>query len=54
MKFCEQREIEVSWVGPGKPNLPLELRGKPGGSARVTTGPKTQILQKRKCKETLN
>ena len=29
-----------SWVGPGKPNLPLELRGKPGGSARVTTGPK--------------
>ena len=29
-----------SWVGPGKPNLPLELRGKAGGSARVTTGPK--------------
>ena len=27
-----------SWVGPGKPSLPLELRGKAGGSARVTTG----------------
>ena len=25
-----------SWVGPGKPNLPLELRGKAGGSSRVT------------------
>ena len=25
-----------SWVGPGKPNLPLGLRGKAGGGARVT------------------
>ena len=24
------------WVGPGKPNLPLELRGNAGGGARVT------------------
>ena len=24
------------WVGPGKPNLPLGLRGKAGGGARVT------------------
>ena len=28
------------WVGPGKPNLPLGLRGKAGGCARVTAGPK--------------
>ena len=28
------------WVGPGKPNLPLGLRGKAGGGARVTAGPK--------------
>ena len=27
-----------SWVGPGKPNLPLELRGKAGGCARVIAG----------------
>ena len=27
------------WVGPGKPNLPLGLRGKAGGGARVTAGP---------------
>ena len=26
------------WVGPGKPNLPLGLRGKAGGGARVTAG----------------
>ena len=26
------------WVGPGKPNLPLGLRGNAGGGARVTTG----------------
>ena len=26
------------WVGPGKPNLPLGLRGKAGGCARVTAG----------------
>ena len=25
-----------SWVGPGKPNLPLGLRGKAGGGARVS------------------
>ena len=24
------------WVGPGKPHLPLGLRGKDGGCARVT------------------
>ena len=28
----------TSWVGPGKPNLPLELQGKAGGCARVTAG----------------
>ena len=33
-----------SWVGPGKPNLPLELRGKAGGCARVTEGPKRPHL----------
>ena len=33
-----------SWVGPGKPNLPLELRGKAGGCARVTAGPKRPHL----------
>ena len=32
------------WVGPGKPNLPLELRGKAGGCARVTAGPKRPHL----------
>ena len=26
---------------PGKPNLPLGLRGKAGGCARVTAGPKS-------------
>ena len=25
----------LSWVGPGKPNLPLGLRGKAGGGARA-------------------
>ena len=30
-----------SCVGPGKPNLPFELRGKAGGCARVTAGPKS-------------
>ena len=31
----QQLELDQasSWVGPGKPNLPLELRGKAGGSA---------------------
>ena len=29
---------------PGKPNLPLGLRGKAGGCARVTAGPKRQTL----------
>ena len=29
------------WVGPGKPNLPLGLRGNAGGGARVTAGPKS-------------
>ena len=33
-----------SWVGPGKPNLPLELRGKAGGCARVIAGAKTLHL----------
>ena len=33
-----------SWVGPGKPNLPLGLRGKAGGGARVTAGPKRPHL----------
>ena len=33
-----------SWVGPGKPNLPLELRGKAGGCARVTAGAKRPHL----------
>ena len=31
-------------VGPGKPNLPLGLRGKAGGCARVTAGPKRPHL----------
>ena len=31
-------------VGPGKPNLPLELQGKSGGCARVTAGPKRPHL----------
>ena len=33
-----------SWVGPGKPKLPLEMRGKAGGCARVTAGPKRPHL----------
>ena len=33
-----------SWVGPGKPNLPLELRGKAGRCARFTAGPKRPHL----------
>ena len=33
-----------AWVGPGKPNLPLGLRGKAGGCARVTAGPKRPHL----------
>ena len=33
-----------SWVGPGKPKLPFELRGKAGGCARVTAGPKRPHL----------
>ena len=32
------------WVGPGKPNLPLGLRGKAGGCARVTARPKRPHL----------
>ena len=32
------------WVGPGKPNLPLGLRGEAGGCARVTAGPKRPHL----------
>ena len=32
------------WVGPGKPNLPLGLRGKAGGCTRVTAGPKRPHL----------
>ena len=32
------------WVGAGKPNLPLGLRGKAGGCARVTAGPKRPHL----------
>ena len=33
-----------SWVGPRKPHLPFELRGKAGGCARVTAGPKRPHL----------
>ena len=33
-----------SWDGPGKPNLPFELRGKAGGCARITAGPKRPYL----------
>ena len=33
-----------SWVGTGKPNLPLELRVKAGGCARVTAGAKRPHL----------
>ena len=33
-----------SWVGPGKANLPLGLRGKAGGCTRVTAGPKRPHL----------
>ena len=29
-----------SFIGPGKPNLPFEWRGKAGGCARVSAGPK--------------
>ena len=32
------------WLCPGKPNLPLGLRGKAGGCARVTAGPKRPHL----------
>ena len=32
------------WVGPGKPNLPLGFRGRAGGCARVTAGPKRPHL----------
>ena len=32
------------WVGPGQPKLPLGLRGKPGGCARVTAVPKRPPL----------
>ena len=35
---------DPSWVGPGKPNLPLELQGKAGGCARVTAGLKRPHL----------
>ena len=34
----------VHAFGPGKPNLPLGLRGKGGGGARVTAGPKRPHL----------
>ena len=33
-----------SCVGPGKPNLPFELRGKAWGCTRVTAGPKRPHL----------
>ena len=43
--WCSRRLLKVPWtarrspwVGPGKPNLPLGLRGKAGGCARVTAG----------------
>ena len=32
------------WVGPGKPNLPLGLRGKAGGCARVHGGADPAVL----------
>ena len=32
-------------VGPGKPKLPLGVRGKAGGCARVTAGPKRPHLR---------
>ena len=31
-------------LAPGKPNLPLDLRGEAGGCARVTAGPKRPHL----------
>ena len=41
----QQRKGQPSpWVGPGKPNLPLGWRGKAGGCARVTAGPKRPHL----------
>ena len=33
-----------SFVGPGKPNRPFDWRGKAGGCARVTVGPKRPLL----------
>ena len=42
------REAALAWASlaqrPGKPNLPLGLRGKAGGGARVTAGPKRPHL----------
>ena len=38
------RDLIFPWVGPGKPNLPLGLRGKAGGGARITAGPKRPHL----------
>ena len=43
-KVCLKLNIHSPWVGPGKPNLPLGLRGKAGGRARVTAGPKRPHL----------
>ena len=40
----EGKTLVHPWVGPGKPNLPLGLRGKAGGGARVTAGPKRPHL----------
>ena len=34
------RSLASSCVGPGKPNLTFELRGRAGGCARVTAGQK--------------
>ena len=40
-----RRGIQASsCVGPGKPNIPFELRGKAGGCTRVTAGPKRPHL----------
>ena len=39
-----RRGIQASsCIGPEKPNLPFELRGKAGGCTRVTAGPRDLI-----------
>ena len=33
--ITDSMDMGLGWVGPGKPNLPLGLRGKAGGGARA-------------------